>query len=93
MSLAQTYTVDIRPTLNGLDIKIEPVASTGMLVIRLTNATDQRVRCRLNFDAAPQTPRRSSVNIEPGRTAQSVLRAQRKWFSVAVDVNCEASQR
>jgi hypothetical protein len=87
---AQTYSVDIRPTLNDLDITIEPVSKSTMLVLRLTNNTQQRVRCRLRYDAQPQTPFRATVNINPGRTEQSVLRAQRKWFSVTVDVNCEA---
>ncbi len=89
-ALAQTYTVEIRPTLNDLDVKIEPVATTSMLVVRLTNNMDHRVRCRLRFDASPQTPHRSSLNIDPGRTEQSVFRAQRKWFAVVVEVNCEA---
>jgi hypothetical protein len=88
-ALAQTYTVTINPTLNDLDVRIDHVARTDMLVVRLTNATEQRIRCRLNFDAAPQTPRRSSVNLRPGRTEQSVFRATRKWFSVNVDVVCE----
>jgi hypothetical protein len=89
-AFAQTYTVDVRPTLNDLDVKIEPVAMSGMLVVRLTNNTDGRIRCRLQFDASPQTPFRSSVNVGPGRTEQSVFRARRKWFAVTVDVNCEA---
>ena len=88
-ALAQTYTVTINPTLNDLDVRIDHVARTDMLVVRLTNATEQRIRCRLNFDAAPQTPRRSSVNLRAGRTEQSVFRATRKWFSVNVDVVCE----
>jgi hypothetical protein len=90
-AFAQTYTVRIHPTLNDLDVKIDHVARTDMLVVRLTNNTEQRVRCRLNFDAAPQTPRRSSVNLRPGRTEQSVFRATRKWFSVDVAVVCELS--
>jgi hypothetical protein len=89
-AFAQTYTVDIRPTLNDLDIKIEPVTRSNMLVMRLTNNTDQRVRCRLRFDAAPQTPFRSNLNVGPGRTEQSVFHARRKWFAVTVEVNCEA---
>jgi hypothetical protein len=88
-AFAQTYTVDIRPTLNDLDVKIEPVAKSDMLVIRLTNNTDTRIRCQLRYDAAPQTPFRSSLNVGPGRTEQSVFRARRKWFAVVVEVNCE----
>ncbi len=89
-AFAQTYTVEVRPTLNDLDVKIEPVAQTSMLVVRLTNNTETRVRCQLRYDASPQTPFRSTVNINPGRTQQSVFRARRKWFAVVVEVTCEA---
>jgi hypothetical protein len=91
-AFGQTYTVEVHPELNDLDIKIEPVAMTGMLVVKLTNDTDQKVRCKLRYDASPQTPYRSSVNVDPGNTEQSVFRAQRKWFAVAVEVTCEASK-
>lgn len=89
-AFAQTYTVEIRPTLNDLDVKIEQVAKSSMLVLRLTNNTEQRIRCRLRYDAPPQTTFRSSLNVNPGRTEQSVFRARRKWFAVVVEVNCEA---
>ena len=92
VALAQTYTVEIRPTLNDLDVKIEPVAKSTMLVLRLTNNTDQRIRCRLRYDASPQTPFRSSLNVDPGRTEQNVFHARRKWFAVVVEVNCEARE-
>lgn len=90
---SQTYTVEIRPVLNDLDIKIEQVAQASTLVIRLTNNSPTRVRCNLRFDASPQTPVRRSHSIDPGRTESSVLRAQRRWFSVAVDVECVPSPR
>ena len=41
---SQVYTVDIRPELNGLDIKIEHVANSRMLVVNLTNNSPTRVR-------------------------------------------------
>jgi hypothetical protein len=88
---AQTYSVEIRPVLNGLDIGIEHVAQASMLIVKLTNRTDDRVRCQLVFDASPQTPVRSTRSIRPGRTISSVLRAQRRWFSVIVDVTCQPS--
>ena len=91
-ALAQTYTVEVNPTLNDLDVKIETVAMTGMLVVKLTNDTGQKVRCKLRYDASPQTPYRSTVNIDPGETEQSVFNAQRKWFAVAVEVECEAAK-
>ena len=91
-AVAQTYTVKIHPTLNELDVKIEPVSQTAMLVIKLTNATEQKVRCKLRYEASPQTPYRSSVNVGPGKTEQSVFRAQRKWFNVDVYVECEAAK-
>jgi hypothetical protein len=85
---SQTYTVEVRPVLNDLDVKIEQVAQASTLVIRLTNNSPTRVRCNVRFDASPQTPVRRTHNIDPGRTESSVLRAQRRWFSVTVDVEC-----
>lgn len=93
VAAGQTYTVDLRPVLNDLDVKIETVAMTGVLTLRLTNNTADRVRCDLRWDASPQTPRRTRVNVDPGRTEQSTFRAQRKWFSVIVDVECRPAGR
>ncbi len=90
---AQTYSVNINPTLNGLDIKIEPVATTGMLVVKLTNDSNQKVRCNLRYDAAPQPLYRKTTYVDPGKTEQSVFRAKRKWFSVDVDVECTPSTK
>jgi hypothetical protein len=85
---AQTYTVDVRPDLNGLDVKIETVESTTALVVRLTNRTAEPVRCALVFDAPPQNKRRTKQNVAPGETRQVPFRARRKWFRVQVDVEC-----
>ena len=90
---SQTYSVDIRPELNGLDIKIEHVANTRMLVVNLTNNSPTRVRCNLHYDASPQTPLRTTRHINPGQRETSVLRAQRRWFSVTVDVVCVPAPR
>jgi hypothetical protein len=88
VAAGQTYTVDVRPVLNDLDVKIETVAMTGALTLRLTNNTDTRVRCDLRYEASPQTPRRARVLVDPGRTEQNTFRARRKWFRVIVDVEC-----
>lgn len=90
---SQVYTVDIRPVLNGLDIKIEHVANSRMLVVNLTNNSPTRVRCDLHYDASPQTPLRTTRHINPGNRETSVLRAQRRWFSVTVDVVCVPAPR
>ena len=90
---SQIYTVDIRPVLNGLDVKIEHVASSRMLVLNLTNNSPTRVRCKLLYDASPQTPLRTTRHINPGQRETSVLRAQRRWFSVTVDVVCVPAPR
>ncbi len=90
---SQVYTVDIRPTLNDLDIKIEHVADSRMLVVNLTNNSPTRVRCNLQFDASPQSPHRATRNIDPGQRSSSVLRAQRRWFAVRVDVTCAPAPR
>jgi hypothetical protein len=86
---AQTYSVTLKPTLHDLDIKIEPVETTGMLVIKLTNRTDGKVRCDLRYDAAPQTLYRTTTYVDPGKTEQSTFVARRKWFSVEVSVECK----
>lgn len=90
---SQTYTVEIRPVLNGLDVKIEHVANSRMLVLNLTNNSPTRVRCNLHYDASPQTPLRTTRHINPGQRETSVLRAQRRWFSVTVDVVCVPAPR
>jgi hypothetical protein len=90
---SNTYTVEIRPTLNDLDIKVEHVAQASTLVVNLTNNSPTRVRCNLRFDAAPQTPVRRTRHIDPGQTDSNVLRAQRRWFSVTVDVECVPAPR
>ena len=90
---SQTYTVDIRPELNGLDIKIEHVANSRMLVLNLTNNSTTRVRCKLHYDASPQTPLRTTRHINPGQRETSTLRAQRRWFSVTVNIVCVPAPR
>lgn len=90
---AQTYSVNIHPTLNDLDIQIEPVAMTAMLVIKLTNKTEKKVRCDLRYDAAPQLLYRTTTYVDPGKTEQSTFRAQSKWFDVDVTVECTATQK
>ena len=92
-ALSQAYTVEVRPVLNDLDVKIEHVAKSTMLVLNLTNNSPTRVRCDIQFDASPQTPRRSTRHIDPGQTGTSSLRAHRRWFSVRVDVVCVPSPR
>ncbi len=88
---AQTYSVEIQPTLNDLKVKIEQIPQRSLLIIKLTNDEPTRVRCVLNFDASPQTPRRSTRSINPGETVSSVFHAQRRWLRVVVDVNCQRS--
>jgi hypothetical protein len=90
---AVTYTVDVQPTLNDLPIKIEPVPFEGRLVMKLTNGGDTKVRCDLRYDASPQPIRRSHVYLKPGETAENSFQAQRKWFSVTVDVTCKPSEK
>jgi hypothetical protein len=89
---AQTYSVKVHPQLNDLDIKIETVESTGVLVVKLTNATAKNVRCDVRYDAAPQTPYRKTTYVDPGKTEQSVFQAKRKWTTVDVNVECKAAE-
>ena len=92
-AIAQTYSVNVSPTLNGLDIGVEPVAQSGVLVMKLTNKTDKKVRCDLRYDAAPQPLYRKTTYVDPGKTEQSVFRAKRKWLSVDVAVECRLAEQ
>ena len=89
---AQTYDVQVNPKLNGLDITIVPVANSGVLVVKLTNKSDVKVRCDLMYEADPQLPSRAYVFIAPGKTESDTLRATQTWFSVTVNVDCRAAK-
>ena len=91
-AVAQNYTVEVTPHLNGLDIKIEPVSNPSVLVVNLTNNTVQKVRCDLNFEADPQLPFQTFVFVGPGKTGSATLRATQQWFDVSVDVRCKADE-
>jgi hypothetical protein len=90
---AQTYTVEVRPDLEGLDVKIETAEMPAMLVLKLTNNTAGKVRCDLRYDASPQTLYRTSTYVAPGKTEQSAFQAKRRWSTVAVDVKCRPSDK
>jgi hypothetical protein len=92
-AFAQTYTVNISPELNGLDVKVEPVSNPGMLVVNLTNNTAQKVRCDLNFQADPQMPYRTFVFMDAGKKGSAVLQASQKWYEVDVDVKCKPAEK
>lgn len=87
-ALAQSYEVTVNPQLNGLDIKVEPVDSPGLLVLRLTNNSPTKVRCEMKYNAPPQPLYRTSTFVDPGKTGQSTFKAKRKWHRVDVDVTC-----
>jgi hypothetical protein len=89
---AATYEVELKSTLNDLPIKIETVPMDGMLVVKLTNAGQVKVRCDLRYDASPQPIGRAHVYVEPGKTEQNPFRAKRKWFNVLVDVTCKPAE-
>lgn len=92
-AIAQTYSVDVKSTLNDLDVKVTPVAQSGLLVMKLKNNTSEKVRCDLRYDAQPQPPTRSTVFVKPGKEASDVLRETRKWYSVTVDVECRKDDK
>jgi hypothetical protein len=92
-AMAQTYKVEIRPTLDDVNIKVDHVDSSGVLTLILTNIGELRARCELMFDASPQVPYRTTVFVDPGKDRSVVFRAKRKWFNVVVDVNCEPDKK
>jgi hypothetical protein len=90
---AATYTVEVQSELGGLPIAIDTVPMDGVLVVKLTNNTDVKVRCDLRYDASPQPIGRSYVFIEPGKTEQDAFRAKRNWYQVAVEVKCKVDEK
>jgi len=88
-----TYQVNVNTVLDMADVKVEHVAQPSMLVVNLRNIGEVRARCDVAFDASPQTPQRNTRFINPGRTNSVVLRAQRTWFNVNVDVRCSAAEK
>jgi hypothetical protein len=92
-AVAQNYSVHVLATLDDLDVRIEPVTNTGMLVIKLTNKNAKNVRCDLRYDAPPQALYRTTTYVDPGKTEQSVFRARREWFAVNVNVECKPATK
>ena len=88
-----TYSVDVQSELGGLPVDIDTVPMDGMLVVKVTNRADVKVRCDLRYDASPQPIGRSYVYVEPGKTAQDVFRAKRMWYQVAVEVKCKVDEK
>ena len=88
-----TYSVDVQSQLGGLPVDIDTVPMDGMLVVKVTNRADVKVRCDLRYDASPQPIGRSYVYVEPGKTAQDVFRAKRMWYQVAVEVKCKVDEK
>ena len=87
------YQLNVNTELDGVEVKVEPVAQRTLLVLNLRNTGATRARCDVVFDPAPQIPQRNSRFVNPGRTSSVVLRAQRTWFTVNVDVRCSAAPR
>ena len=90
---AQTYTVDVQSELGGLPVEIDTVPMDGMLVVKITNRADVKVRCDLRYDASPQPIGRGYVYVQPGKTEQDVFRAKRQWYQVVVEVKCKVDEK
>lgn len=88
-----TYEVEVKAELNGLPVRVEPEPFDGRLVMKLTNDGDAKVRCDLRYDASPQPIRRSYVYLKPGETGENSFQAQRRWFSVTVEVTCKPAEK
>jgi hypothetical protein len=86
---SSTYKVSLQSELNGLDVKFATVERTDGLVVQVTNATAQKVKCTLRFDAQPQPLARKTVYVEAGKTEDVPFAAKRKWFDVEIRVECE----
>ena len=85
-----SYTVKVNSTLNGLNVGLEPVTTPEILIMKIANKSDKKIRCDFTYDAAPQRMSRTSSFVSAGETSQSVFRATDHWFNVNVDVTCVA---
>ena len=92
-SAQTTYSVEVQSELGGLPVDIDTVPMDGMLVVKVTNRADVKVRCDLRYDASPQPIGRGYVYVEPGKTEQDVFRAKRQWYQVAVEVKCKVDEK
>ena len=92
-SAQTTYSVEVQSELGGLPVDIDTVPMDGMLVVKVTNRADVKVRCDLRYDASPQPIGRGYVYVDPGKTEQDVFRAKRQWYQVAVEVKCKADEK
>jgi hypothetical protein len=92
-ALAANYTVDVQSELGGLPVDIDTVPMDGVLVVKITNNADVKVRCDLRYDASPQPIGRSYLFVEPGKTEQDAFRAKRNWYQVAVEVKCRTDEK
>jgi hypothetical protein len=93
VATAQTYDVDLKTTLNDLPIEVDTVPMSGVLIVRITNTGDVKVRCDLRYDAQPQPLGRAHVYVQPGKTEENAYRATSKWFDVAVEVTCNPADK
>ena len=85
-----SYTVTVNPTLNGLNVGLEPISAPDVLIMKIANKSDKKIRCDFAYDAAPQRMTRTSSFVDAGESGQNVFRATDHWFSVNVDVTCVA---
>lgn len=85
-----SYTVKVNPTLNGLNVNLEPISAPDVLIMKIANKSDKKIRCDFVYDAQPQRMKRTSAFVNAGDTGQNVFRATDRWFNVNVDVTCVA---
>jgi hypothetical protein len=85
-----SYTVKVNPTLNGLNVALEPVSAPDVLIMKIANKSDKKIRCDFAYDAQPQRLKRTSTFVKAGETGQNVFKAADHWTKVNVDVTCVA---
>lgn len=85
---AREYPIQVNPTLNGLNVVIDPVIAGRLVIIKLTNKADRVARCELEFLNGPQFPFRRVTRIEPGKTEPIPFSPDREVTSLTVNVDC-----
>ncbi len=90
LASALSYKVSINPTLNGLDVAFTTQETERLLIVNVTNKTDQKIRCDFTYDAPPQMLFRSTSWVKPDSSGLNNFNITRRLYNVKVDVECKA---
>ncbi len=84
------YTIDLKQENGGLDV-VATATAGGLAQVDLSNRSQQRVRCFVDFEGGRLTPWRKEAWLEPGTVARVNRRVNDPDIEkLAVQVSCGA---